>query len=70
MTPAMTAHYSAHASIEDKRRGMERLSFFTQDAIPAAVEEPERSELRALISTLPIEQVRKLLAQHNAKKRL
>ena len=63
MTPAMTAHYSAHASIEDKRRGMERLSFFTQDAIPAAVEEPERSELRALISTLPIEHVRKMLAQ-------
>ena len=63
MTPAMTAHYSAHASIEDKRRGMERLSFFTQETIPAAVEEPERTELRALISTLPIEQVRKLLAQ-------
>ena len=24
MSPAMTKHYSAHASIEDKRRGMER----------------------------------------------
>ena len=63
MSPEMTKHYMAHASIEDKRRGMERLSFFTQDALPAAVEEPERAELRSLIDTLPIEQVRKILAQ-------
>ena len=61
MSPAMTAHYSAHASIEDKRRGMERLSFFTQDALPAAVVEPERAELHGLIDTLPIEKVRTLL---------
>ena len=61
MSPAMTAHYSAHASIEDKRRGMEKLSFFTQDVLPAAVEEPERLELHGLIETLPIEQVRATL---------
>ena len=61
MSPAMTAHYSAHATIEDKRRSMERLSFFTQDALPAAVEEPERAELHSLIDTLPIEQVRATL---------
>ena len=64
MTPAMTEHYSAHASMEDKRRGMERLSFFTQDnALPAAVEEPERAELRSLLDSLPIEQIRKILTQ-------
>ena len=64
MTPAMTEHYSAHTSMEDKRRGMERLSFFTQDnTLPPADEEPERAELRSLLDTLPIEQVRKMLAQ-------
>ena len=47
--------------MEDKRRGMERLSFFTQNALPAAVEEPERAELRSLLDTLPIEHVRELL---------
>ena len=63
MSPAMTAHYSAHASIEDKRRGMERLSFFTQDTLPEAkADEPERDELRSLADTLPIEQVREMLA--------
>ena len=70
MSPEMTKHYMAHASIEDKRRGMERLSFFTQDALPAAVEEPARAELHSLIDTLPIEQVRVMLAQcKNTKKR-
>jgi len=63
MTPEMTKYYSAHASMEDKRRGMERLSFFTQDALPAADEEPERAELRNLLDTLPIELVRNLLEQ-------
>jgi hypothetical protein len=50
--------------MEDKRRGMERLSFFTQDnALPAAVEEPERAELRSLLDSLPIEHIRKMLTQ-------
>ncbi len=61
MTPAMTAHYSAHATIEDKRRGMERLSFFAPESLPAAVSEPERTELHALIDTLPIELIREML---------
>ena len=61
MSPAMTAHDTAHATIEDKRRSMERLSFFTQDALPAAVEEPERVELHSLIDTLPIELIRATL---------
>ena len=62
MSPEMTKHYSAHASMEDKRRGMERLSFFTQETLPAANEEPERAELRSFLDTMPIEQVRKMLA--------
>ena len=62
MSTEMTKHYSAHASIEDKRRGMERLSFFTQDALPVAVAEPERAGLHSLIDTLPIELVREALA--------
>lgn len=61
MSQEMTKHYSAHASIEDKRRGMERLSFFTQDALPATVIDPERTELHSLIDTLPIELVRATL---------
>ena len=64
MSPAMTAHYSAHASIEDKRRGMERLSFFTStEALPEAkADEPERDELRTLADTLPIKEVHNILA--------
>ena len=62
MSPAMTAHYSAHASLEDKRRGMERLSFFKQDALPEVrADEPERVELRQMIEAMPIEKVRTLL---------
>jgi integrase len=61
MTPAMTEHYSDHVTTEDKRRGMERLSFFTQDALPAAVEDPERVELHRLIDILSLEQVRATL---------
>ena len=61
MTPSMTAHYSDHATTEDKRRGMERLSFFTQDALAAAVVEPERVELHNIIDMLPIEKVHTLL---------
>ena len=58
MSPEMTKHYQAHATLEDKRRGKERLSFFTQDALPEAkADEPERDELRSLADTLPIEQV-------------
>jgi hypothetical protein len=63
MSPEMTKRYSAHASIEDKRRGMKRLSFFSQNALPATAAEPERTELHREIDTLPIEQVCEILAQ-------
>ena len=62
MSPEMTKHYSAHASMEDKRRGMERLSFFTQDnTLPPADEEPERAALRLIIESMPLEKVRVML---------
>ena len=57
----ISLHYSAHASMEDKRRGMERLSFFTQEALPAVDEEPEREELRQMIDNMPLEKVRAML---------
>ena len=63
MSPEMTKHYSDHATTEDKRRGMERLSFFTQDALPAVAAEPERAELHGLIDAIPIELVREMLAK-------
>lgn len=61
MSPAMTEHYSAHASIEDKRRGMKRLSFFNNPALPKPAEEPERAKLRQLVNTLSLEQIRFIL---------
>ena len=64
MTPAMTARYSAHASIEDKRRGMERLSFFTPKVLPNPEEEPERTIFRKLADTLPIETIKKILTEY------
>ena len=60
MSPAMTAHYSAHASIEDKRRGMRRLSF-APAALPEHEEEPERAEARRLVGTMPLDELRALL---------
>ena len=66
MSPAMTAHYSAHASIEDKRRGMERLTF----ALPAGEDadaEPERAELHTLAETLPIETVREIISKYRQR---
>ena len=63
MTPEMTKHYSAHASLSAKREQMRQLPEFmmltgleTRD-----FEAAEREELQALISTLPIEKVRELL---------
>ena len=63
MTPEMTKHYSAHASLTAKREQMRQLPEFmmlssneTRD-----FEAADREELQALISTLPIEKVRELL---------
>ena len=65
MTPEMTKHYSAHASLSSKREQMRQLPEFmmltgteTRD-----FETAEREELQALISAHPIEKVRKLLKE-------
>ena len=64
MSPEMTKHYSAHATLEDKRRGMKQLSFFTPKALPNPEEEPERARFRKLADTLPIKTIKTFLAQY------
>ena len=66
MTPGMTAHYSAHASIEDARRGMKKLSFAPE--LPPPNDEPERTELRRLADTLPINEIRAIIGAAKAGK--
>jgi len=65
MTPEMTKHYSAHATLEDKRNGISKMGNFL-DMTPRRLldnaAEPERAELHALADSLPIEKVRALLA--------
>ncbi len=65
MTPEMTKHYSAHASLSAKREQMRQLPEFmmltgleTRDD-----ESADREELHRLISTLPIGKVRELLEE-------
>ena len=64
MSPEMTKHYSAHATLEDKRRGMQRLAFFTPKALPNPEEEPERARFRQLADTLPIETIKKIITEY------
>lgn len=65
MTPEMTKHYSAHASLNAKREQMRQLPEFMMltSTETRDFETAEREELQALISTLPIEKVRKLLKE-------
>ena len=63
MSPEMTKHYSAHASIEDKRRGMKKLSF-APVSLPNPKEELERIRFRKLADTLPIETIKSILAKY------
>ena len=65
MTPEMTKHYSAHATLEDKRSGISKMGNFldmTPRRLPDGSAEPERAELHTLADTLPLEKVRALLA--------
>jgi hypothetical protein len=64
MSPEMTKYYSAHATLEDKRRGMKQLSFFTPKALPKPAEESERTRFRKLADTLPIETIRHFLTKY------
>ncbi len=65
MTPEMTKHYSAHASLSAKREQMRQLPEFMMltGSETRDFEAAEREELQALISTLPIEKVRQLLKE-------
>ena len=69
MSPEMTAHYTAHATLEDKRRGIEAMPEFIAAAeIPThstVMIEPdtERAALLREIEALPTEEIRALLDQ-------
>ena len=65
MTPEMTKHYSAHASLSAKREQMRQLpEFMMLTGLKTKDDETaEREELHRLISTLPIEKVRKILKE-------
>ena len=68
MTPQMTAHYTAHATLADKRRGIEAMPKFITEAasprlLPAAVE-PEREEAHRLLDKLPLEAIKAILNQY------
>ncbi len=65
MTPEMTKHYSAHASLSAKREQMRQLPEFMMltGSETRDFEAAEREELQALIGTLPIEKVRQLLKE-------
>ncbi len=65
MTPEMTKHYSAHASLSAKREQMRQLpEFMMLTGFEARDDESaDREELHRLISTLPIEKVRELLEE-------
>ena len=65
MTPEMTKHYSAHASLSAKREQMRQLpEFMMLTGLKTRDDETaEREELHRLISTLPIEKVRKILKE-------
>lgn len=67
MTPEMTKHYSAHATLADKRRGVAAMSGFlptlTADAPALPAEgDPARLELHRLADTLPVEEIKRILA--------
>ena len=65
MTPEMTKHYSAHASLSAKREQMRQLPEFMMLSSMGTrdIEAAEREELQARISTLPIEKVRQILQE-------
>ena len=65
MTPEMTKHYSAHASMEAKREKMKQLPEFMMltGVVATSAEETEREELVAIVNRLPIEKVRELLKE-------
>ena len=68
MTPEMTKHYTAHATMEDKRRNMLAMSNLVQlttaesDCHIERTIDSMRRELYDLIETLPKTKLEKLIA--------
>ena len=67
MTPEMTKHYMAHATLADKRQGVEVLSGGIAKALEIGFTiggeiEPERAELLQIIKTADITLVKSLLS--------
>ena len=61
MSPEMTKHYSAHATLEEKRKNIGLMSDFMEGSDMLSATDPERAELHKLADTLPLEQIRNLL---------
>jgi len=61
MSPEMTKHYSAHATLEAKRQNMRLMADFMGLAEARSDSEPEREELKRLADSLPIEKIREML---------
>ena len=68
MTPEMTKHYTAHATMEDKRKNMLAMSNLVQLTSANSDQSSEKSidtlrrDLRDLIETLPKDKLEKLIA--------
>ena len=63
MSPEMTAHYTAHATLEDKRRGIEAMPEFITAPRPAAMieEDTERAALLREIEALSTADLKRAL---------
>ena len=61
MSPEMTKHYSAHATLEEKRKNIGLMSDFMEGSDMLSATDSERAELHKLADTLPLEQIRNLL---------
>lgn len=66
MTPEMTKNYSAHATTEDKRRGMAMMPDFLSASRPVAMIEAdaERAALLRELEALPTEELKTMLNQY------
>ena len=68
MTPEMTRHYSAHATMEDKRRGMaampEIITIQPKRSAALIETDADRTKLHQLADTLSIQTIREILKQY------
>ena len=72
MSPEMTAHYTAHATLEDKRRGIEAMpEFIAATTVPSPMieEDAERAALLREIAALPTEEIKAILDQYRRARR-